>query len=63
VIRTVEKLTPHFQFPEQLYSLLYAISQQFDGSVDAAFLSTAAPKHPQAADQIKLATEKLFAAF
>jgi len=63
VIRTVEKLTPHFQFPEQLYSLLYPISQQFDGSVDAAFLSTAAPKHPQAADQIKLATEKLFAAF
>jgi len=26
-------------------------------------LSAAAPKHPQAADQIKLATEKLFAAF
>ena len=64
VIRKVEQLTPHFQFPEQLYSLLYEISKQFDGSVEQEFLARAAPKTAaNTAKEITAATEQLFAAF
>ena len=64
VIRKVEKLTPHFQFPEQLYSLLYEVSKQFDGSVEQEFLQRSTPKTlSKTSSEIKTATEQLFAAF
>ena len=64
VIRKVEKLTPHFQFPEQLYSLLYEISKQFDGSVEQEFLQRSTPKTiAKTSGEITTATEQLFAAF
>ena len=64
VIRKVEKLTPHFQFPEQLYSLLYEISKQFDGSVEQEFLQRSAPKTiAKTSSEITKSTEQLFAAF
>lgn len=64
VIGTNEKRAPHYQFPEQLYSLLYEISKQFDGSIENEFLSRAAPKTAsKAAGEIKAATEQLFSAF
>lgn len=64
VIRKVEKLTPHFQFPEQLYSLLYEVSKQFDGSVEQEFLQRSAPKSlAKTSGEINTATEQLFAAF
>ena len=64
VIRKVEKLTPHFQFPEQLYSLLYEISKQFDGGVEQEFLQRSTPKTiAKTSGEITTATEQLFAAF
>ena len=64
VIGANEERAPHYQFPEQLYSLLYEISKQFDGSVENEFLSRAAPKTAsKAAGEIKAATEQLFSAF
>ena len=59
-----EERSPHSQFPEQLYSLLYEISKQFDGSIEQEFLGRAAPKTvAKTANEITLATEQLFAAF
>ena len=64
VIGKVEELTPHFQFPEQLYSLLYEVSKQFDGSVEQEFLARSAPKTvAKTAEEITTSTEQLFAAF
>ena len=64
VIMSNEERSPHSQFPEQLYSLLYEISKQFDGSIEQEFLGRAAPKTvAKTANEITSATEQLFAAF
>lgn len=64
VIMSNEELSPHSQFPEQFYSLLYEISKQFDGSIEQDFLERAAPKTvAKTAKEIAVSTEQLFAAF
>lgn len=60
VIRTVEKLSPHMQFPEQLYSVLWGVAQQFGNDPDPTFLNKATTNPSEALRQIKSVKTKLF---